>query len=160
MVLRTGGAKPGFYLDSFEIEETGGSEEYSVSANLGTQFHINKFTVSIADTGTGGTAFAYDQIGALSTLPNGIILRLTSKGKTVFSANIKQLCDFLDIGMTIDNKVDDGTNTYANLSFRFEDAKEIILDSREDDTFSLTIADNLSGLLVFKAFANGWEELL
>jgi hypothetical protein len=154
------GKNPKFYIDNLQIEELGSPITYSVIPDAGTKFHVSKIVFQLADTGTGGTAYAYDQIGAISRLAVGITLTTTSGGETIFSATFRQLSDLLLPGGVVENHIDDGTDTYISIGVNLNESAPVVLDSRENDEFTITISDNLSGLLLFNAFARGFVETI
>lgn len=148
------------YIDDLKVQETGVSAKYTITPSDGTILHMSKLVFSWADVGTAGTAHAYDKIGALSALTNGIVLQTQSRGETIFSATFNQLSDMLDAGAVIENLVDDGTNTFMTASINLFETEPVFLDSRDNDEFSVTINDDLSGLLHFITFARGREEVI
>jgi hypothetical protein len=159
-ILRTGGLKPTMSFDDFQLEASGSPAEFCVEANEGTKFYVTKLIFAWADTGTDGTAYAYDQIGAISALTNGFVLQTKSNGKTIFTSTVKQLSDLLSAGAIVVDLVDDGTDTYTKVEINFLETRPVILDSRDADQFTITINDDLSGLILFNCFARGYEEVL
>jgi hypothetical protein len=157
VLSKASGPKPTFAFDDLQIEETGNPEQFIVNPPAGTKYHVTKLVLTVADTGTGGTAYAYDQWGGIASLTNGINLRTEIGGSTLFSATIRQLSDFLAAGGSVDTVVDDGTDTLQVLGVKLFETEPVILDSRDNDRFVITINDNLSGLLEFRAFARGYQ---
>ena len=74
IVQRDGPKSPKVYFDTIQLEETAQSVDtvFKAEPNKGTIFRIEELIISVADVGTGGTAMAYDKLGALSTLSNGL----------------------------------------------------------------------------------------
>jgi len=162
-IVRTGGAKPTFRVDAWQIENTGEPAVFKATTPLGTRFHITELRIALADNVTGvvtnGTmaGLAYDALLGESTLSNGILFRRVEKEETVFAVSIRQLGDFLSTGSNIVNSISDGANTFITLLIEFPEP--IVLEGGEDSFLSFTINDNLSGLLQFTAAARGALEI-
>ena len=157
-VAQGSGQRPTFYIDDMQFEETGGAVEYSLGLTRGKNFRIHRLTFSIADTGTGGTAKAYNQIGAIAALTVGTSLMIEKDGEQLLNLTIKQLSDMLDVGFTISNVVDDGTDTYMNVTIDFSQDRPLVLNTSTLDELTVTLNDDLSGLLVHRCYVSGWEE--
>ena len=158
VIIKAGGVRPTIYFDNMQIEELGESLAYTLKPREGTILHINTLEFSWADVGTGGTAFAYNKIGAISRLANGIGINLTN---STVSGVVNQLGDFLNktARLVTNPPIDDGTNTFVTVVFNFKKLETpIILDSRENRDITVTINDDLSGLLEFTCFAGCHEE--
>jgi hypothetical protein len=160
VINRTGGVKPTIYFDKMQIEQTGSPAKFSFVARKGTKFHAAQIVFSVADTGTGGTAYAYNQLGGLSSLTNGLVITIKQGGTTAFTANLKNNGDFIAAGAVIGNKIDDGTDTFYTLTVDFTETTEVVLGEDALDEMSIEVSDNLSGLLTFRAFARGHEEII
>lgn len=152
------GPPPNYYLDTLQFEETGAPQIFAVTADSDTRYHVATIIFSWADVGTGGTAYAYDKIGALSSLTNGITVKTEQEGREIFTTTFRTLGDILRAGGVVTNKVDDGTNTYVNIEVDFTSVGGIFLSAKEEDEFTIQISDDLSGLLTFNAFVRGWVE--
>lgn len=157
-VAEGSGQRPTFYLDDIQFEESGGNVQYDLDLTKGRNFYLNRLIFSIADTGTGGTAKAYNQIGALASLTSGISLMINAGGKEAYNLTLNQLSDMLDIGFTVGNVVDDGTDTYMTVTLNFSQDRPLVLNTDNLDELVVTLSDDLSGLLLFKCYACGWEE--
>ncbi|QDP62954.1 MAG: hypothetical protein Unbinned5081contig1002_59 [Prokaryotic dsDNA virus sp.] len=157
-ITRSGGARPTIYFDVMQIEETGSPATFTATANQGTRFKVRKILYQWVDAGTGGAAYAYNKIGAIPSLANGIVISSVQDGVTIFSSTLRQLSDFTFTGAIIDQVVDDGTNTMVTLGLSTFGDDGALLDSRRDDFFSITINDDLSGLIEFRALIQGDEE--
>lgn len=155
---KAGGPKPTFRFDDLQIEETGGGIEYCGEPDADTKFYVTQIIFSIADTGTGGTAFAYNQIGAIAALTNGVNLAIFEEGEVAFSITARQNSDLIGAGAALSTTMDDGTDTYYTLVVDLTTPR--VLDSRESDKIVATVNDDLSGLLLFNIFIRGKEESL
>jgi hypothetical protein len=155
------GATPEFFIDDFQIEETTTSSEYIVTSDPGKILYINEIRLNFIDalntTLLNSSMFnlSYNKILNESALLSGIFLSRTRAGKTEFSVSFKDINDFISRGFDITTAICDGTNTSIVLARKFTDF--FLLDSREDDKISITINDDLSGLISFTATAFGKE---
>jgi len=168
-VTRTGGTKPTIKFDDIQFEAAGNPIVFKVTIGDGKRFHITQLRIILVDNITGITTvagatenatvpnLAYNQILGVSKLSNGIIYAGVKNGETIFSGNLKQLADFLVVG-TIDDHLSDGTNTLVTIVVNL--IEPIVLFGGADNNFlSLTINDNLSGLVEFRAIARGALEI-
>ena len=158
IINRTSGGKPTIYFDNMQIENIGAPLSYIVTAAADSLFHITQIILTIADTGTGSAAYAYNKIGAITTLAKGITFSATSQGEVLFSSAIKQNSDLLNAAGTVSNFIDDGTNTFYTINIDVSNETPVIIDSRNEDELSFTINDDLSGLDIFTAIAVGYKE--
>ncbi len=168
ILVRIGGAKPTMTFDDIQLEQTGTSAVFKATTPIGTTYHIDQFRFAMADniTGiiTGSTTtyptmpgLSYNKLLGVSALSNGIVFQRVQDGKVNFAATLKQLGDFLATGSNIVNLVSDGTNTHLTLEVIFNEP--IILKGGADNFLSLTINDDLSGLLLLTAVARGAIEV-
>lgn len=161
--LRDAGPAPDYRLDAMQIEQTGTPAVFTVAASTGTVFRISSIEFILVDalagTLTDGTmpALAYNQLLAVSALSNGIVVQYTRKDVVEFAVNIKQLSDFLLFGLSAE-AFSDGTNTMIKLTNSLP--TDIVLDDRESDSLTITLSDDLSGLILFRGLARGSEEVV
>ena len=159
---RTGGTKPTFRIDTWQIEAAGIPLEFIARPKTFARFHATKLRFLLIDdlagTVTDGTmpAVAYNQLLGVSALTNGIVFRSIRKGKTLFAVTLRQLSDFLQTNSNVTNLFSDGTNTVMTLEAEF--AFPVVFDPNTDDHMSLTINDDLSALIDFTAVLIGGEE--
>lgn len=162
-LLRTGGAKPTFRVDTWQIEDTGAPLTYLSSAPAGARYHIDRIRVTMVDalaaTLTDGTmpALAYDKLLGVSALTNGLAFRRVQKGKIEQAFTLRQLSDFLSLGAHVVAAFGDGTNTLLTLEFPFRE--HIVLEGEPDSFLSITVSDDLSGLLLLHAVSGGAIEV-
>jgi len=158
-VVRSGGAKPAFTLDDLRLEVSGTPLVYSVNVDNGDKFHISEIVFGYADTSAttienpSMSTISFDKIGTLASLATGFVITRTQAGITLFSATVRTIGEHLSSGARIEDIMDDGTNTFFTLRAVFPDP--LILTGDPDDTLSVTINDNMSGLLQFTAAARG-----
>jgi hypothetical protein len=93
----------------------------------------------------------YDAILGVSELTNGIVFQLTRRQAVGFSAVFKKTIEFLQFGISeITNYGSDGTNTYFTIRAAFNANSPIELSAATGDEISITLSDDLSGLLWFR----------
>ena len=163
-MTRLGGTKPTVKFDDIQFEQTGTPAVFQATTPEGTRYHINKFRFVMADaldafvTVAGATenatlpALSYDKLLGVSALSNGIVFQRVQDGEVLYSVVLKQLSDFLSFS-TITNAISDGTNTFISMEMDF--FEPIVLGGGAGNFLSLTISDDLSGLLQFTAVARG-----
>ena len=151
-----GGAAPNYYLDVLQFEETGG-DTFSINIPKNSRYYITELTIIMADTTT-DTASTWNKLLGLTALTNGINFTLINSGETIFNGNFHQHVDFLSFpGLRADYE-GNGTNAHVQYSAKFD--YPAVVNSRTKDTFTMTISDNLSGLLYFRVLARGYLETL
>lgn len=166
---RVGGTKPTMTFDDIQLEETGASATFLYSPPAEKIFHVDLVRFSIIDNTTGITSvsgatenatmagLSYNTILGVSALTNGIIYQRIQESVVQSSDVIRQLGDFLAIGANISGvPISDGTNTCLTLDIHYP--RPIILEGNEN-ILSLTISDNLSGLISFTAAVRGAVEI-
>jgi hypothetical protein len=144
-----GGQPPNYYLDDLLWIGTGGLEpvEYSVTAENGENAFISRFDLFMADAVTEAAATAYDKIMGVNALTIGVTFTRQSGGEILFSAQLKQLSDFIQSGPAILQTGGDGTNRWIKIGSTFDPPIQL----RRDDYLSMTINDDLTGLLRLRA---------
>ena len=147
-----------FYLDTIQFEETGTPIKFCLKPDKGTWLHVNSFQILMADAFTGtvsdGTmpGIPYNSILGVSKLATGITYRRVTNGVILSSANIQQFLDFMAFSNAqITGSGSDGTNTWVTVNMQF--TEPVILKAEDEDEMSLTVNDDLSGLLVLRVGA-------
>lgn len=158
-VERTGGHQPHVAFDDFQLEETGTPIVFTVEAN-GHDLHVTKLRFMFIDNVTGSSAMTYNKILSLNRLPNGFDVRIVKDGAILASATIRQISGFIFGGSDVVLISDDGTNTLVGLDLIL--ATPVVLKSGHEQTdfISITINDDMSGLLEFNALAGAKQELI
>jgi len=149
------GKAPKYYLDNIQFEPaslTGVPTEYELKPDKGTWLHVQSMHVTIADAYTGTLAdssmpnIPYDSILGVPKLSSGIRYVKRVNGEIPTSFSIRQFLDLMSFGnATISGQGSDGTNTWVSISMEF--TTPILLKSENEDRLSLTVNDDLSGLL-------------
>lgn len=151
------GKSPKFYIDDIQFEESGTPIKYSIKASNGTWLHVNSYTMTIVANIAGTLADAsmpnipYD--GLLGTsLIAGTTYQRAQDGKILFSQQVVDFIDWVELpGSEVTGQGSDGTNTWVSL--RITHAEPLILKAEENDELSVTVNDDLSGLVRIKISA-------
>ena len=161
---RTGGARPTIALDDFQVEVSGDPAIFELVVDRGGKFHIQELIFAYADAldaqanaDASMPDLSYNKILALTELANGFTITRKKKGKTLFSATIKSLGAHISAGALPTTTWSDGTNTFVILKAIFD--KPLILTGDTDDTLTVQINDDMSGLLQFTAAGRGSLEV-
>jgi len=155
-----GGKSPKFYIDDFQVEETGTPAIFKVEPDFNEIFNVERMTLTFIDalnnTLASGTtpSISYDKILGETKLTTGIQLLRIQSESIKFGAIITCIGDLTRGGATIRDNYGDGTNTV--ISFDIDFSVPVPLDPRSRDSLSITISDNLTGLISFTALARGY----
>ena len=158
-IVAKSGPGPVFYIDNMQIEETGAAETFAIVAPKGKKLEINSiaFTfIAAIDTTLADASMpnlSYDQILSLPKLDNGILFARIDDGEIIFSVPITCIADSTRGGAEIINEFADATNAHITLNTEF--ISPIILDSRKKDAITVTISDDLTGLISFTVISRG-----
>ena len=153
------GTSPRFYLDEFELQESGPPIVFSIEPEQRQALQVFGIDFTLVDaydarlTDSSVTNLAFDQLLSVGKLPSGITISRIVQDETVFSATVTCLYEFLRISGEIRNVISDGTNTAVTIRIMFSEPIE--LRGQDLDKITIQIADNLSGLTEFNAFALG-----
>jgi hypothetical protein len=153
------GKAPTFFIDDFQMEESGGLATFEMKPRNGEVFFVDTVTLTFIDAYAGTLAsnsmpnLSYNKILNVSSLTNGILLSRLQSGSTAFSATIRDLGDATKGGATIGDLYGDGTNAVLTLNINF--SEPVRLDDGDDDTLTVSISDDLTGFISFTALAKG-----
>ncbi len=163
-VVAAEGKSPKFYLDNIQFEESGTPIVYTLEPSKGTWLYVKSFQVILADALAGTLAdstmpyLAYNKLLGVDALAGGIVYKRIQEGMILSTFNIKQLSDFMGLSNgKISGCGSDGTNTWVSVNISFTD--DVVLKYEEGDKMSLTISEDLSGLLLLRVGAGCKEEL-
>ena len=147
-----------FFIDDIQFEETGTPIKFCLKPDKGTWLHVNSFQILLADAYAGtvsdGTmpGIPYNSLLGVAKLATGITYRRVTNGEVLSSANIQQFLDFMAFSNAqITCSGSDGTNTWVTVNIQF--TEPVILKAEDADEMSLTVNDDLSGLLVLRVGA-------
>jgi len=157
------GKAPKFYLDDIQVEQSGTPSEFKTNTPEGRKFYIKvlRFHIIAAlnTTLTDNSMYnlSYNKFLSLTALANGVLLQRRVDNVVTFSIPITQLSDALGIGFNIKNVYSDGTNTGLVLEQYFEEP--LVVFGGDNSYLSLSISDDLSGLVSFRAITRGTIEI-
>ena len=158
------GQAPTYYLDTIQVEQTSGSETYTMQPDGNTKAYVDQIYFSITDAldttlvNNSMPNLSYNKILNVSQLTNGISVRTIQSGEFGFTARITNLGDMLTGGGELTNSICDGTNTFINVRIDFEGP--IILDSRTKDKIEFVLSDDLSGLISMVVFGKQRRQVI
>jgi hypothetical protein len=150
------GQSPTFYMDEIQVEETSGALTYTIAPLPNQILNVENLGMTIADglTGNYPNNISYDKFLNETALTNGIVVTAVQDGVISFAITVRRIFDLVQSGSIDVTGGSDGTNTFVKYAALFR--APIILDSRTDDKISVTISDDLSGLLSLSLFADGY----
>lgn len=148
-----------FYMDTFQIEETGDSIEFRVSAQGDGEYHVTKLRIAMANN-VGGTVadgtmsgIAYDSMLGV-TLTNGLSFRQVVNGETLFAPTWNTVGDLMAAGFDLVDQISDGTNTM--LIFEVEFSQHNVYRGNPSQNYAaFVINDDLTSFLQFGVVARG-----
>jgi len=155
---------PEFFIDDFDIQESGPPIPFMVGPSANQVYQMFGIDFSFADAldttlnDNSMHNLAYNQILGVPKLDSGILISRIIDEETVFSASVTSLFDFMKISGEIRSVISDGTNTALTVNVTFSEPLE--LRGSQLDKVSVQVADDLSGLLEFNAFARGRSRML
>jgi len=154
-ITRSGGTRPTIKFDDLQLETSGTPLAFTAAPPYNEWWRLTEIRFIMADlmdgTVTDGTmpSLAYNALLGVSQLGVGINLTISSGGSIVLQRTFRQMFDFMQYPTTEISSYDDGTNVWAVIDVKFE--SPVILKGEFQDVFTLTINDDLSGLLEFRA---------
>jgi len=146
----TTGSPPDYYLDTINIEETGGVL-YSFAPPPGLVFEL--YSVDFVLRNNVSTIDPELFMG-LAALTNGVRVRTQVDGATRFSGGVKVLADWLDGGSNVKSVIQ-GTSNAAIQIQGLAPGTTIRIDGNKGDNYNLSISDDLSSLTSFKTIIRG-----
>ena len=157
-VISTAGQPPNFYLDTIQLEEAG-AVVYTASPGEGKRYEFNVIEFFLVDaldtTRTDATMsnLSYNKLLNVTQLVNGISFRLIMGGLVRFDGTFRNLGDMLFAAFEIVNSGYDGTNTFLKMRANLSEFAR--LEPKTNDRIELTVSDDLSGLVQFRANLRG-----
>lgn len=150
---RSGGQRSDLSFDDIKLEASGGIT-FTAKPNKDTILYLNKVRFLFINNASKAAMQSYDLFGGETALTNGITFQRTQSGKVNFSVVINQLSDFILTGAIELQLLTGGTDSIQLLEAVFPDP--IVLFP--EDKLTLTIADDLTGLIQLNASVIGGEE--
>lgn len=145
----TSGQSANFYLDTINIEETGG-KLFTAAIPKGLIFEL--FSINYMFQGS-ITTIEPDQIMGVSKLTNGIVIRTEVGGRASFAAGVRSFAELLAAGAQLDSTIIGATESCTN--FIAKSPAFTRLKGIDNDRFSFFLSDDLSGLTSFRAILRG-----
>ena len=148
------------YMDTIQVEETSGSQEFRIQAPKGTKYFVSEISFSFIDAidttlvNNSMPNLSYNGILGLAKLTNGIGFARVKDGQALFSANVTCIADSTRGGAVLTNIYSDGTNT--NITVMTDFKVPVLLDSRRNDYLSITVNDDMTGLISFTSVVKGY----
>ncbi|MBV1929745.1 MAG: hypothetical protein KUG81_09580 [Gammaproteobacteria bacterium] len=140
-----------FYIDTMQIEETGGVT-FDVEPDVGKDFYISNVRMVFVNNVTGAPAHEHgDLLGV--TLLNGITINRTSAGIERVGRNNLSLLDLYSSGFSKISLDEGATDSILVMEISFD--IPVVLRSEDTDIISFGINDNLSTLIHMSAIARG-----
>jgi len=160
-IAKGAGKSPKFYIDDFQVEETGSAAIFKVEPDFNEIFHVTRITLTFIDAldntllNSSTNNLSYDKILGLTKLTTGIQLLRIQSEEIKFGALVTCVGDLTRGGATLRDIYGDGTNTVV--SFDIDFSVPVPLDPRSRDSLSITVSDDLTGLISFTALARGYS---
>lgn len=157
--ISTQNQSPVFYIDDFQIEETGNTQTFSLEANEGFLLEINKVIFSIVDgldtrlADASTLNLSYNKFMALNELDTGLLIQNVKNGEIQFGGVFKTVGSFIKSGYELKNVISDGTNTCITLESDL--GTPVVVDSRTNDSLNFALSDDLSGLETMSVLYKG-----
>ncbi len=158
------GKSPKFYLDDLQFEQTGIPLAYTITPEKNTWLHIDTLMIFYADAYAGTLAdgtmpnIPYNGWFGVASLDTGILYQRFSQGLQAATGSIKNHGGLMNWSRaTVTGCGSDGTNSWVSVLIEFPST--IILKPEVDDYLSLTVSEDLSGLLTFRVSAGGFVEV-
>jgi len=159
------GKAPKFYIDNFNLEETGGEITFTaVSPVKDKRYFVQELVITVADALAGTvadgtmTGLAYNKFMSDLAYTNGFQLVHRAQGQNRIEFPVTNLGDLLATGATITNTISDGINSMAVITLAF-DPPLVLVGPGELSHIAIRVRDNMSGLLRFTALVRGGVEL-
>jgi len=154
------GQAPTFYMDQIQFEETGtAGAEFVIAPPDGKIFEVDVLSMTMVDaldiSVTNGTApgLAYNQFLGVSQLSAGILIQIHQDNVVTAQQLLTNLEETVSAGGVLSNVMCDGTNTSMTVTTQWR--SPVVLNSRTNDRITVTLNDDLGGLLSFKSFGLG-----
>ncbi len=141
------GPAPTFFIDDIQFEQLGPPIEFRATKDPDKDYYVHKLRFSLADD---ITVLEYNKLMGLTALTNGIVFQRVQKDIVTFSASLSQMSDFWRVGSNTLNQQQGASIMFLNLEVTFTEPI-ILTGSATSNYISLTISDDLSGLVLFNA---------
>jgi len=154
---------PKWYIDDIQFEQTGTPIAYTVRPDKGTWLWVDSIKVTFADAYAGTVAsgtlpsIPYDSLFGVSALANGLILVVNNGHRVPFGGTVKKFIDIMQFpGSEVVGYGSDGTNSWVSVVFKM--SEPFLLKAEKNYSMSITLSEDLSGLLYMRWCAGCREE--
>lgn len=153
--LANNGSGPDFFIDDWQIQETGTPVQYEIQLNRDRIFYADVFRIQVANNVL-ASGLSWNQFFGESLAP-GLNYRRTRQGRTGFSTNYGSISSLFWSGFKIADQVTDGTNTLFFCEAALP-TQPLVFDPREGDSALITVSEDLSTFLQLRVAFFGREE--
>jgi hypothetical protein len=156
---------PDYYIDKFQIEQTGAPVVFTLEPPPGFQLHFQREEVIFEATST-KTVLAPNEFITLPRLPIGIVSIITKDNVQAVATALRDNYDLIAVGGgTFQQIYADGSSVWGKIVYEVGVGSEngaLILRSSRGDKVDIRINDDMSGLDRFRILIYGQihEELL
>lgn len=158
--ISTAGANaPRWFLDDWDIQETTEIFEYTAEPATGKLFEMNGIELNIVNNGTREESSYWNQFFGITKLSNGLVFQRFSGSTIVFNFTTTCYRDWPSVGFeeTMASQGSDNGNTSTTRQYVRRFDQPIPLRASDLDKLTITVEDNLSTLLSFRANIFGRE---
>ena len=141
-----------WYLDVFQVEETGNSETFLYKPEVKEKFRMTSFTLRAISNVDQPTMLDYDKFFGITALGSGFVVRVQTGAATQSGLAVAQFSDITVLSNKINYTVLAG-NTHTQLILNIN--LEVVLDGRNEDFIQVTVNDNLSSMVSLTSFIYG-----
>ena len=149
------GKAPLYYIDNFQVEETGNQICFRYQPLTNEIFHVTRVAIFVVrDATTSLQIQAYDKYFGDAALGNGTVVNIQSRGETVVTGNQQTIESFLTLPQSQIIVGGDNVNSWMKISndIQFD------LVGTDQDFVEWRVQDNLTGLAVYNVWVFGWNE--
>lgn len=149
------GKAPKWYLDNFQVEETGDTIAFRYQPIGSEILHVTRISsFTVRDATTASEIQAYDKYFGEPALLNGTSVNIQSRGKSVVSGTQQTIENFLTLPQSDPIVGGDGVNSWMKIN------NDIVfdLDGSQQDFVEWRVQDDLTGLSVYNVWVFGWIE--
>jgi hypothetical protein len=149
------GPAPVWYLDNFQVEESGEPIKFRFEPRSDQIFHVTRLAAFVVnDATTEAQLQAYDKFYAETALANGVGITIQSKGSIVLNFTERTLESQITQPQISIDTGGDGTNSWIKVMSDIE----FDLDGRKRDFIEYSVRDDLTALETYNVWFFGWGE--
>ena len=161
---RSGGKSPKFYIDEWNLQQTGTPISFEIKPDVGKWLYIDSIMTTFIDQYAESEyaltmpSLSYDQILGMTPTFGYLYERFCAESKTpISSQRILGIADILQFpGAKIASSASD--DTYTMICLENQQFEPLLLKSENKDRLVITLEDSFNDLLRFRMSAAGREE--